>query len=54
MVKDEDHDDIVSELVAQLHSLYAMAVDTGGQTEEENEQILEDARLLLGRHGVEV
>lgn len=44
----------IDELVTQLHMLYAMAVDRGGQTDEENEQILEDTRMLLGRHGVTV
>ena len=44
----------VAELVETLHHLYAVAVDTGGQTEEEAQVVFDRAKLLLSEHGVEV
>ncbi len=45
---------VVNELVETLHHLYAAAIDTGGQTEEEAQVIFDRAKLLLSEHGVEV
>lgn len=44
----------VAELVEALHHLYAVAIDTGGQTEEEAQVVFDRAKLLLSEHGVEV
>ncbi len=55
-VEDGVVDDVVNELVTQLTYVYAVA-DAYASDEpcvKSTEQILEDTRLLLGRHGVEV
>lgn len=43
-----------AELVDVLHHLYAVAIDRGGQTEEEAQVVFDRAKLLLSEHGVEV
>lgn len=49
-----NEDEMVAELVEALHHLYAVAIDTGGQTEEEAQVVFDRAKLLLSEHGVEV
>jgi phage terminase large subunit GpA-like protein len=45
---------VVNELVTMLHEVFAVATDTGGQTEEEAQVVFDRAKLLLSEHGVEV
>ncbi len=49
-------ENVVDELVTQLTIVYAVASAYADDMprDESTEQILEDTRLLLGRHGVEV
>lgn len=44
----------IQKLTSMLHEVFAVAVDTGGQTEEENREILDRAQALLKEYGVEV
>lgn len=57
-IANEEHVEALLEnvhgLVAMLHEVYAVAIDRGGQTEEEAQAILNRARTVLADHGVEV
>jgi hypothetical protein len=55
-VEDEDHDDIVGELVAQLAAAYSLAkayVDDAPYHSPSN-RVLEQTREVLNKHGVKV
>lgn len=56
MVDEHAADDAVDELVKMCSRLFATTElhYVAAHGDEQTEQALEDARLLLGRHGVEV
>lgn len=54
MAEDAVVDDIVDELVSMLHEVFAVAVDRGGYTVDQQKETLDAAQALLHKHGVEV
>lgn len=55
MTEDAVVDDVVDELVAMLRRTYNyLELHYVAGSDDLTEEVLEDARLLLGRHGVEV